>query len=149
PDADGARPIAYLWARTVRCEQPDCGAEIPIFKSPWLSKRGAKKAKYFKETPDGSCVALLIDSPPGGPIHFRIARGDGSETARPGFAPLRATKAPGNNSNVLCPCCQKVLKGDRVMAQLATQRGGADTSVGKTGGRTGGAFLLAVVTIRH
>ena len=29
-DADGARPIAYLWARTVRCEAPNCGAEIPI-----------------------------------------------------------------------------------------------------------------------
>ena len=26
PDPDGARPIAYLWARTVRCEAPDCGA---------------------------------------------------------------------------------------------------------------------------
>ena len=37
-DPDGARPIAYLWARTVRCESPDCGAEIPIFRSPWLAK---------------------------------------------------------------------------------------------------------------
>lgn len=27
-DPDGATPIAYLWARTVRCEAPDCGAEI-------------------------------------------------------------------------------------------------------------------------
>jgi hypothetical protein len=26
PDPDGARPIAYLWARTVRCEATDCGA---------------------------------------------------------------------------------------------------------------------------
>lgn len=25
-DPDGARPIAYLWARTVRCESPGCGA---------------------------------------------------------------------------------------------------------------------------
>ncbi|MBW1954073.1 MAG: DNA adenine methylase, partial [Deltaproteobacteria bacterium] len=27
PDPDGAQPIAYLWARTVRCEAPHCGAE--------------------------------------------------------------------------------------------------------------------------
>ena len=147
-DTDGARPIAYLWARTVRCEQPSCGVEIPIFKSPWLSKKGSKRAKFFKEAPDGGCVAILLDSPQRGPIRFRIALGQGSETARPGYLPLRATKASGNNSNVLCPCCNKVLKGDRVMAQLTVQRGGADTVVDDSGRRTGGASLLCVVTVR-
>ena len=39
PDPDGARPIAYLWARTVRCEQPACGCEIPLVRSFWLSKK--------------------------------------------------------------------------------------------------------------
>ena len=29
-DPDGATPIAYLWARTVRCESPNCGAEVPL-----------------------------------------------------------------------------------------------------------------------
>jgi putative DNA methylase len=33
PDPDGARPIAYLWARTARCESPNCGAEIPLLRS--------------------------------------------------------------------------------------------------------------------
>ena len=28
-----ATPIAYLWARTVRCESPNCGAEIPLMRS--------------------------------------------------------------------------------------------------------------------
>jgi adenine-specific DNA methylase len=32
-DPDGAKPIAYLWARTVRCESPNCGAEIPLMRS--------------------------------------------------------------------------------------------------------------------
>ena len=32
-DPDGATPIAYLWARTVRCEAPNCGAEIPLMRS--------------------------------------------------------------------------------------------------------------------
>src|SRR5512137_1995207 len=39
PDPDGARPIAYLWARTVRCEAPNCGAEIPLVRSFWLCKK--------------------------------------------------------------------------------------------------------------
>ena len=64
-DPDGATPIAYLWARTVRCESPNCGAEIPIYKSAWLCKKSAKKARYFKEAPDGRCrVLLLVSNPP-------------------------------------------------------------------------------------
>ena len=42
-DADGATPIAYLWARTVRCEAPDCGAEIPLLRSFWLCKKATRK----------------------------------------------------------------------------------------------------------
>ena len=37
-DPDGATPIACLWARTVRCETPGCGAEIPLVRSMWLSR---------------------------------------------------------------------------------------------------------------
>ncbi|MBW1918467.1 MAG: DUF559 domain-containing protein, partial [Deltaproteobacteria bacterium] len=42
-DPDGATPIAYLWARTVRCESPNCGAEIPLMRSFWLCKKPKKK----------------------------------------------------------------------------------------------------------
>src|SRR3990170_3748101 len=37
PDADGSRPIAYLWARTVKCESPNCGTEIPLIRSFWVA----------------------------------------------------------------------------------------------------------------
>lgn len=43
PDPDGVRPIAYLWARTVRCESSGCGAEIPLVRSFWLSKKANRK----------------------------------------------------------------------------------------------------------
>jgi adenine-specific DNA methylase len=39
PDPDGGIPIAFLWARTVKCESPDCGAEIPLIRSFWLCKK--------------------------------------------------------------------------------------------------------------
>ena len=42
-DPDGATPIAYLWARTVRCESPDCGAEIPLMRSMWLCRKPNRK----------------------------------------------------------------------------------------------------------
>jgi putative DNA methylase len=43
PDKDGATPIAYLWARMVRCETPKCGAEIPLVRSFWLSKKANRR----------------------------------------------------------------------------------------------------------
>jgi len=42
-DPDGAVPIAYLWARTVRCETPNCGAEIPLVRSFWLCKKANRR----------------------------------------------------------------------------------------------------------
>jgi adenine-specific DNA methylase len=41
-DPDGATPIAYLWARTVICESPNCGAEIPLVRSFWLCKKASR-----------------------------------------------------------------------------------------------------------
>ena len=153
PDPDGATPVVYLWARTVRCEAPHCGAEIPVFRSPWLAKKGASKARYFKETADGRCRALLVSSnPTGGPVEFRIASGDGSENRRPGYVELTGTKAKGNTANVICPCCRTVLPGNkknpRVPAQLAAQNGGADVTFDRRGRRSAGSRLLAVVTTR-
>ena len=46
-DLDGSRPIAYLWARTVRCESPNCGAEIPLVRTTWLAKRQNKSNKVY------------------------------------------------------------------------------------------------------
>ena len=42
-DPDGATPIAYLWVRSVRCEAPHCGAEIPLMRSLWLCKKPKRK----------------------------------------------------------------------------------------------------------
>lgn len=38
-DLDGSIPIAYLWARTVNCEGPNCGTDVPLIRSLWLSKK--------------------------------------------------------------------------------------------------------------
>ena len=152
-DPDGARPAVYLWARTVRCEAPNCGAEYPVFRAPWLSKKGAARARYFSEAADGSCVALVIQSSViGGPVSFRIARGHGSEHAQPGFVQLSGTKAKGNNANTVCPCCGTTLPGNqrnpRTAIQMSAQRGGTTVVFDETGKRLGGAWLLAVVTVQ-
>ena len=36
---NGETVIAWLWARTVKCPNPACGAEMPLVNSLWLSKK--------------------------------------------------------------------------------------------------------------
>ena len=38
-DSDGATPTAYLWARTIQCEGPGCGAEVPLIRALWIAKK--------------------------------------------------------------------------------------------------------------
>ena len=39
-----ATVIAWLWARTVKCPNPACGAQMPLVRSFWLSKKKGKQA---------------------------------------------------------------------------------------------------------
>ena len=39
-----ATAIAWLWARTVTCPNPACGAEMPLVRTFWLSRKKAKGA---------------------------------------------------------------------------------------------------------
>jgi len=39
-----ATVIAWLWARTVKCPNPACGARMPLVRSFWLSTKAGKKA---------------------------------------------------------------------------------------------------------
>ncbi len=38
PSIGDEKPIAYLWARTVQCEGPSCGASVPLLRTLKLSK---------------------------------------------------------------------------------------------------------------
>jgi len=131
PDPDGAAPIAYLWARTVRCEAPNCGAEIPLMRSQWLCKKARRKRALRPQ------VVRDEDGPPR--VEFEIFEPAADKDVRAGTV-ARAKAA--------CVCCGSVLPPERVRAQLAAQRGGADVIFNEQGKRRGGAFLLAVVTLK-
>jgi len=139
-DPDGATPIAYLWARTVRCEAPKCGAEIPLLRSFWLSKKANRKRALRYRS--------VLPSPSG--------RGQGEGIPRVEFEvfePKSDREVPAgtvSRAKATCLCCKDrtVLPPDRVRAQLAAQHGGADVVFDDKGNRTGGARLLAVVTLQ-
>jgi len=59
-DADGSQPITYLWARTVKCEGPACGAEVPLLRSLWLANRG-KKSTAMRLVPNKARRAVEIE----------------------------------------------------------------------------------------
>ena len=130
-DPDGATPIAYLWARTVKCESPNCGAEIPLARSFWLcKKKNRKRALRYK-------VIKTVDGPPY--VEFEIFEPQSdSEVAKGTVSRARAA----------CLCCGTILPPERVRAQLTEQRGGADVIFDQEGRRIGGAQLLAVVILR-
>ena len=129
-DPDGRIPIAYLWARTVRCEAPNCGAEIPLVRSFWLCKKAPRKR------------ALRLRS-----VHVE---GQPPRVELEIFEPVVDTEVPEGtvaSAKAVCICCGTVMPPERVRAQLTEQSGGADVIFDERGRRAGGAFLLAVVTV--
>ena len=130
-DPDGATPIAYLWARTVRCEAPNCGAEIPLMRSFWLCKK-AKRKRALRHR-----VERREGEPPS--VEFEVFEPKADKEVSGGtVARARAT----------CLCCGAVLTPERVRAQLAAERGGADVIFDAEGRRMGGAWMTAVVTLK-
>lgn len=133
PDSDGvvARPITYIWARTVRCEQPNCGCEIPLVRSFWLCKKPTRRLALRWSIERKSRATPILE--------LEMFRPENEGQLQPGTV---------SNSKATCPACQKVLSGDRVRAQLTEQSGGSDPVLNPSGKRTGGARLLAVVLLR-
>jgi putative DNA methylase len=101
-DPDGARPIAYLWARTVRCEAPNCGAEIPLARSFWLSKK-VRRNRALRHR-----IVRPAGEPPG--IEFEV------------FEPEAQTEVPAGTvtrMKAACVACGAVLSPERMSASRA------------------------------
>ncbi len=97
-DPDGATPIAYLWARTIRCEGPGCGAEVPLIRSLWLVKKGNRSV--------GLC---LIPDKERKRIDFKII-----ENAKPGDVKEGTVR----RGSATCPVFGYTTSVDRVREQL-------------------------------
>lgn len=104
-DADGATPIAYLWARTIQCEGPGCGAEVPLLRSLWL----AKKAKH-------SVALKIVPNREERRLDFQIVR-----NANPPHVG-HGTSAGGKAT---CPVCRFTTPVESVRTQLVARNGGA------------------------
>jgi putative DNA methylase len=70
-DPDGSIPVGYIWARTLPCQNPACGAEIPLMRQTWLAKKDKRKIA-LKLIPDHKArrVEVEIVGANGEPIDF-------------------------------------------------------------------------------
>jgi len=117
-DPDGATPIAYLWARTIRCEGPGCGAVVPLIRSLWLAKKERR------------AIALqLVPNPKAKTVDFQIIarRGDGWVDQANSGLKIESPKFDGTvkRGSATCPCCGYTTPVARVRQQFKARHGGS------------------------
>jgi putative DNA methylase len=92
PDPDGSIPVGYYWMRTIPCQNPTCGAEIPLTANWWLAKKD-KRQIALKIVPDHAHKR----------VEFEIVGQNGEPIP---FDPERGTVA---RAHVECPLCGSVI----------------------------------------
>ena len=92
-DNKNNKPVAFYWARTARCSNPSCGAEVPMLKQFYLAKSSRNKI-YLNPIINGS------------DIQFEIKKGNCDHL-----------KGWNNRGNITCPCCGNVTSVDIVKSQ--------------------------------
>ena len=110
PDPDGSIPVGYIWARTIPCQNPSCGAEIPLMRQHWLAKKDKKKVALYPyvETTSDSPIGKgnpSLNSPliKGGQrgVNFKIV-GDGYEKMPEDFDPENGTVSRAVATCLVC-----------------------------------------------
>ena len=95
-----AKPaVAYLWARTVRCK--GCRATIPLLKTRWLAKKGAKRV-LLAMTPNAERTGVAFG------VETGVAAGDGP-AARRREHDKRIGAGTMSRSGVRCPLCSAIM----------------------------------------
>lgn len=120
-EADGRPPIAYLWARTIKCEGPNCGSEVPLLRTLVLASRA-----------DRSVALNIIPMPRAKRVEFRFItkqQHEWSSEEQP-EEKIREPKLYGTvrGGSATCPCCGFTTPKNRVREQLREKRGGTDES---------------------
>jgi putative DNA methylase len=105
-DPEGAMPIAYLWARTIQCEGPGCGAKVPLIRNMQITRDAQQWHFNWELTKENS-------------IGVQVARGQVSKS----FPSVAA-------GSVTCPRkeCGYTTPAKAVRLQLQRQNGGAKNS---------------------
>jgi len=66
PDGSEANVIAWIWARTVRCPNPACGADVPLVTTWWLCKK-PDRPSWIHPVVNGKDITFEIRTAKSGP----------------------------------------------------------------------------------
>src|SRR3990170_9081661 len=104
-DPDGSIPVGYIWARTIPCQNPACGAEIPLMRQFWLAKKDKKKVALYPFVLNNSPSHPFNKGGQGGfsekQVHFKIV-GDGYEKMPDYFDPENGTVSRAVATCLVC-----------------------------------------------
>lgn len=92
-DPDGAVPVGFLWARTIPCQNPSCGVQIPLIRQFWLVNKPKRKLSLYAYVGDQG-------------IEFKIV-GKGHDEFPNGFDPSKGTIS---RAIVTCLVCGSSVK---------------------------------------
>lgn len=59
-DPDGSIPVGYIWARTVPCQNPACGQDIPLMRQFWLVNKDSKKVALYPHAKNGKLLFSIV-----------------------------------------------------------------------------------------
>jgi adenine-specific DNA methylase len=79
-------PVGYIWARTIKCPNPSCQAEIPLMRQFWLARKENRKI----------ALKMIVDRGKK-KIDFKIVEGKEID-----FDPSKGTV---RKAKVMCPLC--------------------------------------------
>ncbi len=111
-EQEGWIPVGYLWARTIPCQNPACGAEIPLVKQFWLAKKRDKRIAYRPMIAHGSAqmktdkeIEKIREHPgasvSGNWVEFELLE-DAEAIAAAGFDPGEGTVSRANARCLVC-----------------------------------------------
>ena len=118
PDMNGETVIAWLWARTVKCPNPACGAQMPLASSFELSM---KKGRYVWVEPKVDRGRKIVK--------FDVKSGTVSKAPSP-------TKQ-GRGANFQCVVCGEIASDPYIKSEGIVGRIGTQLMAVVTGGKNG------------
>jgi adenine-specific DNA methylase len=101
-DEDGSTPVGYYWMRTIPCQNPSCGAKIPLTANWWLAKKENKKISLYPFVHKGRIEFAIVKK---NKDEWQVV-----ESSIPGFSPKVPFNFEPENGTVsraiaVCPVC--------------------------------------------
>ena len=116
-EPDGSMPFAYIWARTIPCQNLSCSATIPLMSQFWLAKK--RKVALFPYEDKGQVAFRLVGSGYAEPIPNEFDPAKGTVARALATCPVCKNTIPAAETRRLF---QEGFAGERMLAVVTLHR---------------------------